>query len=185
MDQDTAGRPVDLAGETDRATFGAGCFWCVEAVLQRFEGVLEVVSGYMGGAVADPTYEHVCTGTSGHAEVVQVCFDRTVRDYATLLDAFWRLHDPTTLNRQGNDCGTQYRSVIFYHDETQRVAAEQSLVVADKSILYRDPIVTEISPASTFYPAEGYHQDYYRRHRDEPYCRFVIAPKLGKMGEGP
>lgn len=162
------------------ATFGAGCFWCVEAVFERLEGVLDVRSGYMGGSVENPTYEQVCSGRTGHAEVVQVRFDPSRIRYEELLDWFWRSHDPTTLNRQGPDVGTQYRSVIFYHDEAQREAAERSK--ADAQARFSSPIVTEIAPAGTFWEAENYHQDYYRLNGEAPYCRVMIAPKLKKLG---
>ncbi len=185
MDRATTNREDAADGRHERATFGAGCFWCVEAVLQRLDGVIEVVSGYMGGGDDDANYEQVCSGTTRHAEIVQVVFDPSVIGYGALLDVFWRLHDPTTLNRQGNDVGTQYRSVIFYHDDAQRQTAETSRAAADQSGLYPDPIVTEIAPATTFHAAETYHQDYYRRNAEQPYCRFVIAPKLQKLGEGP
>ena len=162
------------------ATFGAGCFWCVEAVLEQIEGVHDVVSGYMGGEVANPTYKEVCTGTTGHAEVVQVHFDPSVVGFADLVEVFWDLHDPTTLNRQGADVGTQYRSAIFYHSEAQREVAEAGKAAANPRFDGR--IVTEISAASTFYEAEDYHQDYYFANRDQPYCRAVISPKLKKLG---
>lgn len=162
------------------ATLGAGCFWCVEAVLEQLDGVTEVTSGYMGGKVDRPTYEQVCAGTTGHAEVVQVRFDPARISYADLLGWFWRLHDPTTLNRQGADVGTQYRSAIFVHHEAQRAEAERSRAAAQAD--FADPIVTEITAAATFYPAEGYHQDYYRNNPGQGYCRAVIAPKLGKLG---
>ncbi|MCI0588088.1 MAG: peptide-methionine (S)-S-oxide reductase MsrA [Planctomycetes bacterium] len=167
---------------TEIATFGAGCFWCVEAVLEQLDGVLDVKSGYMGGKVANPSYKQVCSGTTGHAEVVQVTFDPKRISYATLLDWFWRLHDPTTLNRQGNDMGTQYRSAVFTHSEEQRKAAEASLEAVEKSGAFEDPIVTEIVAAGPFYSAEAYHQDYYRGNREQGYCRAVIAPKLDKLG---
>jgi peptide-methionine (S)-S-oxide reductase len=167
---------------TELATFGAGCFWCVEAVLEQIDGVLDVASGYMGGHVANPTYEQVCSGTTGHAEVVQVRFDPKRIRYEQLLELFWKLHDPTTLNRQGNDVGTQYRSVIFYHSEAQKSAAEASRRAEEVSGTFAGPIVTEIAPAGPFYPAEDYHQDYYRANRSQPYCRFVIRPKLEKLG---
>jgi peptide-methionine (S)-S-oxide reductase len=167
---------------TEIATFGAGCFWCVEAVLEQYDGVLDVTSGYMGGDVAFPTYEQVCRGTTGHAEVVQVTFDPAKISYEKLLDLFWKLHDPTTLNRQGNDVGTQYRSVIFYHSDAQRVAAEASKKAADASGVFSDPIVTEIVEAGPYYKAEDYHQDYYRQNPQQPYCRAIIAPKLEKLG---
>ncbi|MBI5851428.1 MAG: peptide-methionine (S)-S-oxide reductase MsrA [Planctomycetes bacterium] len=162
------------------ATFGAGCFWCVEAVLEQLDGVLDVQSGYMGGSVADPSYEQVCTGTTGHAEVVHVRFDSSRIAYATLLEWFWKLHDPTTLNQQGADHGTQYRSVIFAHDDAQRVAAESSRAAAQAR--FRDPIVTEITPAGPFYVADPHHQDFYRGNKAYGYCRAVIVPKLEKLG---
>lgn len=164
------------------ATFGAGCYWCTEAVLEQVEGVLDVTSGFMGGHVKDPTYEQVCSGTTGHAEVVQVTFDPSKISYSDLLEWFWRLHDPTTLNRQGNDVGTQYRSVIFYHSDEQKRLAEASRAKAQSSGHFSDPIVTEIVPASEFYSAEAYHQDYYRQNKRQGYCRYVIAPKLDKLG---
>jgi len=166
---------------TEIATFGAGCYWCVEAVLEQLDGVQDVVSGFMGGHVENPTYRAVCDGTTGHAEVVQVTFDPATITYDDLLAWFWRLHDPTTLNRQGNDVGTQYRSVIFYHSPEQRQAAEASKAAADASGEFKDPIVTEIKAASTFYAAKAEHQDYYRANKEQGYCRFVIAPKLDKL----
>lgn len=169
-------------GATEIATFGAGCYWCVEAVLEQLDGVSDVTSGFMGGQVENPSYEAVCSGTTGHAEVVQVTFDPAVISYDELLSWFWRLHDPTTLNRQGADVGTQYRSVIFYHSEAQRVAAETSKAAADASGAFADPIVTEITEASTYYEAKGEHQDFYKRNKDYGYCRVVIAPKLDKLG---
>jgi peptide-methionine (S)-S-oxide reductase len=171
---------TDAAPVTETITLGAGCFWCIEAVLEQVEGISDVVSGYMGGAVINPTYEQICTGTTGHAEVVQVHFDPSRIDRDLLLDWFWQAHDPTTLNRQGNDIGPQYRSAIFYHSEDQRLAAETSRARAQAK--FTSPIVTEISPASTFYAAEEYHQDYYRGNKQQGYCRFIIAPKLEKLG---
>lgn len=165
---------------TEIATFAAGCFWCIEAVLEQLDGVLDVTSGYMGGHVPNPTYRAVCSGSTGHAEVVQVRFDPTKIGYADLLDTFWKLHDPTTLNRQGADVGTQYRSAIFWHSPAQRDAAERSKQAA--AAAFAEPIVTEITAASTFYPAEDYHQDYYRQNREQGYCRAVIRPKLDKLG---
>ena len=168
------------AGETELATFGAGCFWCVEAVLEQLDGVTDVVSGYMGGQTKNPTYREICTGRTGHAEVVQVTFDPSVISYKELLDWFWRLHDPTTLNRQGADVGTQYRSAIFTHSEDQaRIAATSK---KDVQPSFDDPIVTEVTPASTFYEAEEYHQGYYFDNTGAGYCRAVIAPKLKKLG---
>jgi peptide-methionine (S)-S-oxide reductase len=161
------------------ASFGAGCFWCVEAVFQNLEGVDAVVSGYMGGDLDNPSYEDICTGTSGHAEIIQISFDPSLISFETLLNYFWKTHDPTTLNRQGADTGTQYRSVIFYHNEVQKTVAEASKKQAASQ--FQDPIVTEISPASTFYEAEGYHQDFYKRNPLHPYSQFVIKAKLNKL----
>ena len=183
-DETTETGPAEKSTDnaTEVATFGAGCFWCVEAVLEQLGGVLDVTSGYMGGAIQKPTYEQVCSGTTGHAEVVQVRFDRERISYDKLLDYFWKLHDPTTLNRQGNDVGTQYRSAIFYHSEAQREAAEKSKKAVEASGAFADPIVTEIAPAAPLFKAEGYHQDYYRLNKEASYCRFVIVPKLDKLG---
>lgn len=161
------------------ATFGAGCFWCVEAVFENLEGVREVESGYMGGHVDNPTYREVCNGTTGHAEVTQIYFDPEIISFETLLNWLWRSHDPTTLNRQGADTGTQYRSAIFYHNEAQRETAEASKAAAQKD--FASPIVTEITPASEYYVAEDYHQDYYRLNKSAPYCQMVIRPKLKKL----
>ena len=162
------------------ATFGAGCFWCTEAVMERLPGVASVESGYMGGEVENPTYQEVCTGTTGHAEVIQVKFDPDIIRYDQLLDVFWRMHDPTQLNRQGADVGTQYRSAIYFHSDEQEQTAKKSL--ADAQTKIDGLIVTEITPASKFYVAEGYHQDYYNNNKNAGYCRFVILPKLGKLG---
>jgi len=167
---------------TEVATFGGGCFWCVEAVLEQLDGVLDVSNGYMGGRVPNPTYELVCTGETGHVEVAQVTFDPARITYEQLLDYFWQLHDPTTLDRQGADAGPQYRSVIFYHTEAQRQAAEKSRKALETSGKFASPIVTEIRKAGPFCKAEGYHQDYYRLNKSQPYCRAVIAPKLDKLG---
>jgi peptide-methionine (S)-S-oxide reductase len=164
------------------ATFGAGCFWCVEAVLEQVDGVLAVRPGYMGGHIDEPTYERVCKGDTGHAEVVQVRFDPARIGYGQLLEWFWQLHDPTTLNRQGNDVGTQYRSVIFFHGEEQEHVAIESRATADESDRFAAPIVTEVAAATTFWPAEAYHREYYRNNPTQGYCRAVIAPKLGKLG---
>lgn len=168
-------------GEKQQATFAAGCFWCVEAVFQELGGVEKVTSGYAGGAVAHPTYEQVSTGMTGHAEAVQIVFDPGVISYGELLEVFWKSHDPTTPNRQGNDVGTQYRSVIFTHDDEQRRLAEQSKAALEAAGVFRHPIVTEIVPFTNFYPAELYHQDYFRTNPAQPYCRVVIAPKLEKF----
>jgi peptide-methionine (S)-S-oxide reductase len=167
-----------LAG-ADTAVFGAGCFWCVEAVFQRLEGVSSVEAGYAGGTTDNPTYEQVCTGGTGHAEVARIVFDPEEISFDALLDAFWQAHDPTTLNRQGADAGTQYRSAIFYQSEEQRIKAEASRSRAQAE--FADPIVTEISRLERFFPAENYHQDYYNKNRNAPYCQFVIRPKLKKL----
>jgi peptide-methionine (S)-S-oxide reductase len=169
----------DLADRRDLATFGGGCFWCIEAVLQRIEGVLSITSGYAGGTTPNPTYEEVCTGETGHAEAVQVAFDPSLISYDEILDIFWQAHDPTTLNRQGPDTGTQYRSAIFYVDDAQRQAAEKSKKKAQSK--FRDPIVTELLPLDTFWKAEDYHQNYYNTHQSAGYCRMVISPKLKKL----
>jgi len=163
------------------ATFGAGCFWCTEAVFQRLKGVVNVESGYSGGTVPNPTYEQVCTGSTGHAEVSQITFDPELISYAELLQVFWKTHDPTTLNRQGNDTGTQYRSVIYYHNDEQKKLAEEYKRELDSAKIWNDPIVTEISPFKIFYKAEDYHQDYYNRNGSQPYCTFVITPKIEKF----
>lgn len=163
------------------ATFGGGCFWCVEAVFLELKGVEKVVSGYAGGTVPNPTYEQICSGTTGHAEVIQITFDPAVISYDQLLNVFWHVHDPTTLNRQGADVGTQYRSTIMVHDAEQRSIAEASKAKTEASGLWKDPIVTEIVPLDVFYPAETYHQDYYNRNPRQGYCSFVIAPKMQKF----
>ena len=165
----------------EQATFGAGCFWCVEAVFEQLDGVIDVRSGYTGGSTENPTYEDICTGNTGHAEVIQIDFDSTLISYDKLLDIFWKSHDPTTLNRQGGDTGTQYRSAIYIHSETQNELARKSKDAADKMKLYSDPIVTEISPLTKFYIAENYHQDYYRINQNASYCQLVIRPKLEKL----
>ncbi len=175
----TAERAAQQPWQT--ATFGAGCFWCVEAVFQQLRGVVSVRSGYSGGTVQHPTYEQVCRGDTGHAEVCEICFDPTIVSFDDLLEIFWKTHDPTTLNRQGADVGTQYRSVIFYHDEQQRELAENRKRQLDLARLWPNPIVTEIRPAECFYVAEDYHQDYFRNHPGEGYCRIVIRPKLEKF----
>ena len=173
----------DTAPESrELATFGAGCFWCVEAVFQRIEGVISVVPGYAGGQTENPSYQEICSGDTGHAEVAQIEFDPAVVSYAKLLEVFWQSHDPTTLNRQGADVGTQYRSVIFYHDQKQKEIAGKSQAAAQASGAFQDSIVTQISPLTQFYRAENYHQDYYDNNRNAPYCQFVILPKLKKLG---
>ena len=167
--------------DIEQATFGAGCFWCVEAVFEQLDGVVDVRSGYTGGNTENPTYEDICRGKTGHAEVAQIEFNPKIISYDSLLDLFWKSHDPTTLNRQGADVGTQYRSAIFYHSEKQKETADTSRKKADKSDLYTDPIVTEIAPLTKFYIAENYHQDYYRINKNAPYCQLVIKPKLDKL----
>ena len=170
----------DVPAGAETATLGAGCYWCIEAALKQLDGVHSVTSGFMGGLVKNPTYEEVCGGDTGHAEVVHVVFDPARVSYFKLLDWFWKLHDPTTLNRQGNDVGTHYRSVIFYHSGEQKKAAEASKAAA--AGMFDDPIVTEITAASEFYPAPEYHQDYYFQNKNRnPYCVFVIKPKLNKL----
>jgi len=165
----------------EQATFGAGCFWCVEAVFEQLEGVIDVRSGYTGGTTENPTYEDICTGKTGHAEVIQIDFDPSLISYENLLDIFWKSHDPTTLNRQGADTGTQYRSAIFYHTEKQKETADNSKENVGKSDLYFDSIVTEITLLTKFYVAENDHQDYYRINQNAPYCQLVIKPKLDKL----
>ncbi|HEY3742971.1 MAG TPA: peptide-methionine (S)-S-oxide reductase MsrA [Bryobacteraceae bacterium] len=161
------------------ATLGGGCFWCLEAVYLEMRGIESVTSGYMGGAVVNPTYEAVCSGRTGHAEVAQIVFDPTVVSYRDILEVFFGIHDPTTLNRQGNDVGTQYRSVIFYHSPEQEKIARE--VIAEAAADFDDPIVTEVTEAPVFYPAENYHQNYYANHSFQPYCMFVVGPKVKKF----
>jgi peptide methionine sulfoxide reductase msrA/msrB len=168
-------------GPLQFATFGSGCFWCTEAVFERLAGVYSAVSGYSGGHVANPTYKAVCTGRTGHAEVVRITYDPSVIKYDQLLEAFWKTHDPTTLNRQGVDVGTQYRSVVFYHNAEQKRLAEYYKRALDDARLFDNPIVTEISPYRAFYPAEAYHQEYYERNKRQAYCARTIRPKLDKM----
>ena len=165
----------------DTATFGAGCFWCVEAVFQQMKGVLTVTSGYSGGTGKNPSYYEVCSGTTGYAEVVQITYDPKVISFKELLEVFWQTHDPTTLNRQGNDVGTQYRSAVFYHNEEQKQLAEKYKAGLDKSGAFPKPIVTTIEPYTAFYKAEDYHQDYYNQNQDAPYCTMMIRPKLEKF----
>jgi len=164
-----------------KATFGSGCFWCTEAVFERVEGIHSVVSGYTGGDIENPTYEQICSGSTGHAEVTQITYDPGITTYDELLQIFWRTHDPTTLNRQGNDVGSQYRSVIFYHDDEQKHLAERYKEDLNASGAWKDPIVTEIVPLTVFYKAEDYHQNYYENNPNQGYCAFIIAPKLEKF----
>jgi peptide-methionine (S)-S-oxide reductase len=169
------------ASRAEIATLGGGCFWCLEAVFDELRGVQEVVSGYSGGTVPDPTYEQVCTGTTDHAEVVQVTFDPEDVSFREILEVYYSIHDPTTLNRQGADVGTQYRSVIFYHTPEQKRVAEEVIAQLDEAGVWNDPIVTEATPASAFYAAEDYHQEYFRRNQSQPYCQIVVAPKVAKF----
>ncbi len=168
---------------TQTAVLGGGCFWCVEAAFGQLQGVERVVSGYMGGHVQDPSYEKVCTGKTGHAEVAEITFDPAVITYEDLLHVFFTVHDPTTLNRQGNDVGTQYRSVIFYSDEEQHKTAQKVIDELTKERAFKDPIVTALEKVSTFYPAESYHQDYFKNHPYQPYCMFTVSPKVKKIRE--
>jgi peptide-methionine (S)-S-oxide reductase len=169
-----------MASET--ATLAGGCFWCLEAVYDQLQGVEDVVSGYAGGTVPDPTYEAVCRGTTGHAEVVQVTFDPEVVTFREILEVFFTIHDPTTLNRQGADVGTQYRSAIFYHSPEQRQTAEQVIAELEEAEIWgKSPLVTELAPIETFYPAEQYHQEYFARNPNQGYCQAVIAPKVSKF----
>jgi peptide-methionine (S)-S-oxide reductase len=177
---DAEGAATDPA-DLEKATFGAGCFWCSEAVFQQLKGVRSVASGYSGGVAKNPTYELVCTGATGHAEVIQVTFDPKVISYDELLEVFWQTHDPTTLNQQGADIGTQYRSVIFYHAADQKKLAEHYKKQLEAEHAFRKPIVTEISKFTEFYPAEAYHQNYYNLHRGEGYCSAIIRPKVAKV----
>jgi peptide-methionine (S)-S-oxide reductase len=176
-EQDTIAR----AAGREVATLGGGCFWCLEAVFDGLNGVLSVESGYMGGAAPNPTYEAVCSGGTGHAEVVQVAFDPGVVSFREILEVFFVIHDPTTLNRQGNDMGTQYRSAIFYHTAEQQTVAAQVIAELGKAGLWQDPVVTEVVPAAVFYVAEDYHQEYFARNSYQPYCQFVVAPKVAKF----
>ena len=173
----------DMSEKTqyDTATFGEGCFWCSEAIFSELKGVKKAISGYSGGTVKNPSYREVCTGTTGHAECVQVIYNPQVISYPELLKVFWQTHDPTTLNRQGHDVGTQYRSVIFYHSEKQKELAEAYKEKLDSAGIWNQPIVTEITRFEAFYPAEDYHQDYYENNSQQPYCQLVITPKLEKF----
>jgi peptide-methionine (S)-S-oxide reductase len=170
-----------LSQERETATLAGGCFWCLEAVFLELNGVEKVVSGYSGGTVETPTYQEVTTGTTGHAEAVQIFFNPKEISYRDILEVFFTIHDPTTLNRQGADVGTQYRSAIFYHNDAQKNSAENVIGELRRSTLWENPIVTEIIPFENFYPAEDYHQDYYKQNSNEPYCRLVIEPKVAKL----
>jgi peptide-methionine (S)-S-oxide reductase len=176
------GYPV-IMSNLEIATLGGGCFWCLEAVYDEMEGVTSVESGYMGGHLANPDYRSVCTGASGHVEVVQVTFDPDLTSYREILEVFFAIHDPTSLNRQGNDSGPQYRSVIFFHSDAQHETAAKLMAQLDGEGAWRNPIVTELRPATTFYVAEDYHQEYFRNNPQQPYCTFVVTPKLKKFRE--
>jgi peptide-methionine (S)-S-oxide reductase len=175
------GDEVSKSDRLDLATFANGCFWCTEALFDRVKGVKKVVSGYSGGTVENPTYKQVCTGQTGHAEAVQITFDPAQVSYADLLEIFWKTHDPTTLNQQGPDVGTQYRSAVFYHNDEQKKTAETYKRQLDESKTFQRPIVTEITEYASFYPAENYHQDYFERNSRQPYCRQQISPKIKKF----
>jgi len=177
VDDERSGNP----SRTEVATLAGGCFWCLEAVFDELRGVRKIESGYSGGFVPDPTYRQVCTGTTGHAEVVQVTFDPNVISFRDLLEVFFAVHDPTTLNRQGPDVGTQYRSAIFYHTPEQKRVAEEVIAELDAAHTWDAPIVTEVAPFDAFYDAEDYHQEYFRRNEGQPYCRVVVAPKVAKF----
>jgi peptide-methionine (S)-S-oxide reductase len=179
--KDTGPEPAPGAADTDVATFGSGCFWCTEAVFEQIKGVTKVESGFSGGHVKNPTYKQVCTGTTGHAEVVQVTFDPKVITFAELLEVFWRSHDPTTKNRQGNDRGPEYRSVVFYHSEHQKALAERYKQKIDDANVFRSPVVTEIEAFEAFYPADEDHQNFYANNPRQGYCYTVIGPKLAKL----
>ena len=176
-----SGGPSSTSINTDTATFANGCFWCTEAIFQQLEGVLKVSSGYSGGHVVNPTYKEVCTGTTGHAECIQIIYDPLKISFDELLEVFWQTHDPTTLNKQGNDEGPQYRSAVFYHTTEQKSKADKYKSELDKAGAFRGPIVTEVSPFTSFYIAENYHQDYYNANGSQPYCTYVIRPKLEKF----
>jgi peptide-methionine (S)-S-oxide reductase len=170
-----------MESRTESATLGGGCFWCLEAVYELLAGVISVKSGYAGGHAANPTYEQVCTGTTGHAEVVRVTYDPDVISYADLLDVFFTIHDPTTKDRQGGDVGTQYRSAIFYHDDEQRMDAYTKIAEVDRLGVWGSPIVTQLAPLVVFYQAEDYHDQYFQRNGNQPYCQAVVAPKVAKF----
>lgn len=172
---------MSTTATTDTATFGTGCFWCTEAIFQQVDGVIKVTSGYAGGQTENPDYKEVCTGTTGHAECLNIVYDSSKISFDELLEIFWQVHDPTTLNRQGNDVGTQYRSVVFYHNEEQKVKVEKYKTELDKSGAWDKPIVTTLEPFTRFYPAEDYHQNYYNDNPGQGYCQFVIRPKVEKF----
>lgn len=165
----------------DTITLGGGCYWCVEAVYERLDGVVDVYSGFSGGSIENPTYEQVCTGRTGHAEVVQIAFDSTITSVKDILEVFFVVHDPTTLNKQGHDVGTQYRSVIFYHSDAQKAIAKEVIAALEKEKVFNAPIVTAVQPMTVFYEAEDYHQDYYEKNPDQSYCQLVVSPKVEKF----
>ena len=173
--------PNDSERAQHTATFAGGCFWCTEAVFLELKGVTSVTSGYIGGKTVNPTYKEICNGDTGHAEAIQIVFDPEQLDFGTLLEIFFATHDPTTINRQGNDIGTQYRSEVFYHNEEQRKLAEKYIELLNSENTYGKKVVTKLSPATTFYPAEDYHQNFFGRNPDQPYCSFVIPPKIEKL----
>ena len=175
------GKLINSTDTIEVATFGNGCFWCTEAVFSKLNGVISVESGYSGGEMINPDYKSVCSGTTGHAECLQIKFNPNIISFTDLLEVFWKTHDPTTLNRQGGDVGTQYRSVIFYHNDIQKQEAETYKFQLDQSGIYNNPIVTEISAAAIFYPAENYHQDYFENNGSNPYCQLVVRPKVEKF----
>ncbi len=181
MGRKEPGPSIKPSASTEVATLGGGCFWCLEAVYEQLRGVEHIESGYSGGAAPHPSYEQVSTGRTGYAEVVRITFDPEAVSYRELLEVFFTMHDPTTLNRQGADVGTQYRSVIFYHSESQRLTAEQVIAEIEDAGIWRNPIVTEVRPLETYYRAEDYHQEYYRRNPGQAYCQVVIAPKVAKL----
>ena len=173
--------PEIMAKELETATLGGGCFWCTEAVYKELNGVIDVKPGYSGGHIKNPSYEEVCTGNTGHAEVVNITFDPEVVSFSDILEVFFMTHDPTTLNRQGNDVGSQYRSVIFYHSEAQKQTAEKVIQLFKQEKIYDRPIVTEVTPFSKFYPSENYHVDYFEKNPNQPYCQYIIVPKMEKF----
>jgi len=179
--KDTTTNATSAPGQTDTATFGTGCFWCTEAIFQQVEGVVKVTSGYSGGHTDNPTYKQIGTGATGHAECLNIIYDTAKISFDELLEMFWQVHDPTTLNRQGNDVGTQYRSVVFYHDQEQKAKVEKYIAELDKSGAWDNPIVTSLEPFTKFYPAEDYHQNYYNENTGQGYCQFVIRPKVEKF----
>lgn len=170
-----------MKNELEKATLGGGCFWCTEAVYKMLNGVEEVLPGYSGGHVKNPSYREVSNGTTGHAEVVQITFNPEIVSFPEILEVFFKTHDPTTLNRQGNDVGTQYRSAVFYHNDEQKQEAEKIIEYFEKEKIFNNPIVTEVTPFNVFYEAEDYHKDYFERNKDQPYCQFVVSPKVKKF----